>query len=133
MNKASYVSRRLLYDICDIMTPIESELECIFSLLRNWMLIFTDRFGTRIRVPQIRERAEDMRRDLAQLYSAIFHYYRNRNSTRTLNCIFTITYYMMLRYKDNVILCSQISTYFYVITRDLESWDSFPSSYDTVV
>ena len=133
MNKASYVSRRLLYDICDIMTPIDSELEYIFSLLRNWMMVFTDRFGNRIRVPQIRERAEDMRRDIAQLYSAILHYYRNRDSIRTLNCLFTITYYMMLRYKDNVILCSQISTYFYLIARDLESWDTFSLSYDNVV
>ncbi len=129
-HKCVYVSQRLLYDLCGIITPIIPEHEQHYLLLVRWMQVFTNRFAHRIPLPRRRDNHAAVRRDLAELYSGILSHFENSNSPQVLNCLFTITYYLMAKYQNNPVTCSYIGCGFVAISRNLQSWNSFPESYD---
>ena len=135
MCKVAYVARRLLYDICDILTPVEDEYEECYRLLINWMSVCTNRFGRRIipSLPAVKENHDELLNDMVELYSGILSVRNPKNTRPTLNALFTATYYMMVQYKHNVVLCSHISYYFQLITSQLNCWDSFPFNHENEV
>ena len=130
-HRAEYIGRRMLFDLCDIMTPINRDEERCYSLLLNWTTIFTKRFGHTITLPRIRDNNEAIITDLSQLYSGILTNSADTNSLQVLNCLFTITYYLMVQYANIPVICSQISCCFVAVSRNLNSWDCFPELYET--
>ncbi len=129
--RCEYIARRMLYDACNIMTPINRNEEPYYSLLLNWMAVFTRRFGQTIRLPGIRDGHDKAITDLSQLYSGVLENSIDINSIQVLNCLFTITYYLMIQYEDYPVTCSQIACCFVVVTRNFTSWNRLPELYET--
>ena len=129
--RCEYIARRMLYDACNIMTPINRNEEPHYSLLLNWTTVFTRRFGHTIQLPNIRSGHDTAITNLTELYSGILENSADINSIQVLNCLFTITYYLMMQYEDYPVTCSRISCCFVVVTRNLESWNQFPELYET--
>ena len=126
MNASDYVARRLLFEVCDIVTVLDDHFEPIFEDLWNWSEEFTKRFGSDIihRLPGGRTSREELLSDMSQLYRGVFSRMNDDHSITTLQSLFTLTFYMMMKYKDiGANLCSEIAFDFYVITRRLESWE----------
>lgn len=123
---ASYVGRRLLYDHCDILTLIDDSLECYYRYLIEWMERFTLQFGETVlpRLPKVKESRQELIADMSRLYSGVLCSSDNPNSAHILKALFTVTYYMMLQYKDSAVLCSSISLTFVVVTNELTSWQA---------
>ena len=129
--RCEYIARRMLYDICNIMTPINRNEEPYYSLLLNWTAVFTRRFGHTIHLPIIREVHDTTIMNLSELYSGILENSVDVNSIQVLNCLFTITYYLMMKYEDHPVTCSKISCCFVAVTRNFESWNRFSELYET--
>ena len=108
-----YTARRLLYDHCDVLAVIDDRFEEIYRKLIIWMERFTMLYGARIipALPTVKESEEELKSDLIRLYSEIM-----ASGNRSLvEPLFTISYYMMVRYSHNVALCSRIPFYFAII------------------
>lgn len=126
MDAADYVARRLLFEVCDIVTALDDHFEPIFEDLWNWSVEYTKRFGSDIihRLPGGSRSQEELLSDMAQLYDGIFSRMNDDHSITTLHSLFTLTLYMMVKYKDiGASICSEIAFDFYLITRRLESWE----------
>ena len=129
MSLANYVARRLLYDICEIATPVQhsTHYERVFNELLNFMDRFTHYCGREI-VPLLPRRTEsfyELREDMFDIYEGIFRGSDDINSVLTLNSLFVMTYYMMVKYEYDPVLCSHISFQFEVTTERLGGWIFF--------
>ena len=125
MNVSDYVARRLLFEVCDIVTVLDDKFEPFFDDLWNWTEEFTQRFGGDLihRLPSGSTSREMLLNDMSQLYEGIFSRMNDDHSITTLHSLFTVTFYMMMKYKDiGASMCSEIAFDFYLITRRLESW-----------
>lgn len=129
MSLASYVARRILYDICEIVTPIHhsTHYENVYSELYNAMDRLTHYCGREIipHLPSRRESVYELREDMFDLYEGIFKGSHDVNTILALNSLFAMTYYMMVKYRDDPVLCSQITFQFEVTTERLGGWRFF--------
>ena len=128
MSLASYVARRLLYDICDIATPVHStHYENVYNELFYFMYRYTQYCGREIipNLPIQRESFSELNNDMLDLYEGIFSASDDINSRLTLNSLFVMTYYMMVKYRDDPVLCSYITFQFEVTTERLGGWIFF--------
>ena len=125
MNVADYVARRMLDDVCEIPTAINSNYEFFYGELFDWMQLYTEQFGGRVlhRLPRCKNSREELLHDMAELYSGVLSRVEDINSMITLHSLFTLSFYMMVRYKEHPDMCGNISYYFGLITRRLESWN----------
>ena len=85
MFQSNYVCRRLLYDICDILAPVDDDLESFYMFLVDWMVNFTDKFGRRI-IPLLPEQTDDpdqLLNDLTIIYAGILDSQKDRDSNFT--------------------------------------------------
>ena len=125
MDAAGYVSRCMLCDICEILSPTNPRYEPIYEALFNWMEVFTRQYGGSIihRLPCLKTNEDELLVDMAELYDGILRRVQDTNSMLTLNTLFTISFYMMVRYKETPRLCSKISYYFELISYRLRSWE----------
>ena len=115
-----YVARRLLFDHCDIIAVIDDRFEEIYRKLIIWMERFTVLYGARIipALPTVKESEQELKSDMIRLYSEIM-----ASGNRTLlEPLFTITYFMMIKYSHNPALCSRIPFYFAIIASNVTSW-----------
>ena len=129
MSLASYVARRLMYDVCEIVMPVlySTHYETVYGELFNFMDRFTRHSGREIisNLPRRTESAYELKEDMLDFYEGIFRGSNDANSILTLNSLFTITYYMMVKYSDDPVLCSNISFQFEVTTETLGGWVFF--------
>ena len=125
MESPDYVARRILFDLCDIITPIDARLEPIYDALLDWMERYTEAYGGDIyhRLPGDRMDRDELLSDMSQLYAGIFARVDNSHSITTLRSLFTVTFYMTVKYKEHPALCSDIVQYFTWISRRLGSWN----------
>lgn len=122
---SDYVARRMLCDICNIVTPIESRFEHGYDDLCKWMESYTTQFDGAIfnRLPRCKTIRDELLNDMSQLYTGIFSRVNDIHGITTLHCLFTLSFYMMVKYKEQPIMCGEISYYFRLITQRLESWE----------
>ena len=129
MSLASYVGRRVLYDICEIVTPIlhGTHYESVYNDLCTFMDRYTRHCGRHIipNLPRRKTSSNELREDMLDLYDGIFRGSHDSNSILTLNSLFTMTYYMMVKYDNDPVLCSNISFQFEVMTERLGGWRFF--------
>ena len=127
MESSDYVARRLLFEVCDILTPVDDRFEHIYNELYHWMDRYTEEFDGEVfyRLPSCRATRDELLCDMSQLYSGIFARMDDMHNITTLRCLFTITFYMMVKYKAQETMCGDIAYYFRLISRRLESWNSF--------
>ena len=135
MDIVGYVARRMLWDVCEIITPLNSIYEDTYDTLFNWMEMYTDRFGGRIlhRLPPCKSTEAELLSDMAELYAGVISATDDIDDLRTLHCLFTISFYMMVRYKETPRLCSKISYYFELISYRLTSWDVLTNRYENEI
>lgn len=129
MSISSYVARRLMCDVCEIIMPIQysTHYEDVYNQLFNFMDRFTRQSGREIipNLPRHTDSAYELKEDMLDFYEDIFRGFNDANSILTLNSLFTITYYMMVKYSDDPVLCSNISFQFEVTTERLGGWGYF--------
>ena len=125
MDAAGYVARRMLWDICEILSPSNPRYEPLYEALFNWMEVYTRQFGGSIihKLPALKTNEDALLFDMAEIYDGILSKVQDTNSMLTLNALFTVSFYMMVRYKETPRLCSKISYYFELISYRLCSWD----------
>ena len=126
MNAPDYVARRLLFEVCDIVTAVDDHFEPLFDDLWNWTEEFTIRFGSDIirRLPAGSTSREELLNVMSQLYDGVFSRMNDEHSIATLHSLFTLTFYMMMKYKCiGASMCSEIAFDFYLATRRLRSWE----------
>lgn len=135
MDFSNYVARRMLCEICEIATPLNPLYEPGYNALFNWMEHYTERFGTIIlpNLPRLKATPDELLNDMLEIYSGIFEVVYDINAMVTLNSLFTISFYMMVKYKERLVMCSNISYYFELITRRLGSWDYLTNNYEVEV
>ena len=122
-----YVSRRMLFDVCDIaVVPLNEDYEVIYEALYKWMECYTEQFGSVFyNLPAHKTTQEELLNDMVQLFTGIFERVSDIDSITTLHALFTVSFYMMIKYKDQqVSMCGSISYYFKLITQNLKSWDT---------
>ena len=126
MESSAYVARRLLFEVCDILIPIDEQLEFVYNELYDWMERYTEQFGGELfhRLPSCKATRDELLSDMSQLYSGIFARMDDMHNITTLRCLFTITFYMMVKYKAQETMCGDIAYYFRLISRRLESWNT---------
>ena len=119
---ALYVGRRLLLDICDILTPIDDRYEEAYKHLIQWMDQFTTSFGERIvpRLPEVKFCPDSLDSDIANLYCGIIQ--TNVTNNIKIKALFTVTYYMMVQYRHHVVHSSQIALAFTVVSDNYANW-----------
>lgn len=127
MDSSDYVARRMLFEICDIITPLEGRFEPIYEDLHDWMHRYTQEYGGDIfhRLPSCKTSRDELLNDVSRLYAGIFARMSDAHSITTLHSLFTISFYMMMKYKEQPTMCGDIVYYFRVISRRLESWNTF--------
>ena len=125
MEISSYVGRRMLWDICEVSVVLNPTHEPAYNMLCNWMLVYSRQFGADVArcLPRCRATENELLGDMKNLYEGILKQVNNIHQMRTLNCLFTLTYYMMSMYKYNITLASKIASYFELITSRLRSWE----------
>ena len=125
MEISSYVGRRMLWDICEIDVVVNPIHEPVYNTLYNWMIMYSRQFGVDVVrcLPRCKATENELLVDMKHLYEGILNQVNNAHQMRVLNCLFTLTYYMMTRYKDNVRMTSKIAFYFELITSRLRSWE----------
>ena len=133
MDPAGYVARRMMWDICEILSPINLRYEPIYEALFNWMEVYTRRYGGSIiyRLPSLKTNENELLFDMATLYAEILSRIEDINSMISLNTLFTVSFYMMVRYKETPRLCSKISYYFELISYRLSSWNILENRYES--
>ena len=127
MESSDYVARRILFEILDIATPIDERFESIYEVLYDWMESYSEQFGDAIfyRLPGCKTTRDELLRDMAQLYAGIIARVSDVHSITTLHALFTVTFYMMVKYKERQpSMCGDIVYYFKLITQRLESWNT---------
>ena len=135
MNYPGYVARRMLYDVCGILTPINAQYEHGYDILQLHVERFIFHFGSYM-IPRLPSRKNDLtsqRKDLLDLYIGIFERIDDPHSLIALKVLFLATYLMMEKYRDSPKLCSNIPFYFEVLTQRLKSWDTLGCNYNTDV
>ena len=127
MESSDYVARRLLFEVCDILTPVDERFEHIYNALYDWMDRYTEEFNGEVfyRLPSCKATRDELLSDMSHLYSGIFARIDDMHTITTLRSLFTITFYMMVKYKAQETMCGDIAYYFRLISRRLESWNSF--------
>ena len=115
-----YIANRILHDVCKIKTPIKQSLEEKYILLRDRMDKMTKNGAHLIRLPSTKDTVEEMIKDIIQTYKSIVQATKKMKSGHLTNCIFTVTYYLAVQYKHDVILCSNILCCFMETTEKLE-------------
>ena len=135
MNFAGYVSRRMLYEVCNIAVLKDSNYEYGYNALYDWTIFFTSRAGpsTIARLPSCKQTSEELFADILVLYSGILRGVDSVDSLLTVKCLFTISFYMMKKYKDDPVLCSDISTWFQLISYRLGGWSILANNYENQV
>ena len=120
---ALYVGRRLLLDICDVLTPIDDRFEDVYQHLIQWMEQFTTSFGERIipQLPEVNFCPDLLDADIANLYCGIIQ--TNVVNNIKIKALFTVTYYMMVQYRLHVASCSQIALAFTVVSDNYANWE----------
>ena len=127
MESSAYVASRLLFEVCDILTPIDERFEHIYNDLYHWMERYTEEYNGEVfhRLPCCKATRDELLGDMTQLYSGILARMDDTNNVTTLRCLFTVTFYMMVKYKAQETMCGDIVYYFRLISRRLESWNGF--------
>ncbi len=133
MNYSGYVARRMLYDVCGILTPINRKYERGYDTLRLFVERFVFHFGSYMipKLPRTKNALIDQRNDLMGLYIGIFERFDDPHSLIALKSLFVASYLMMETYKDSPAYCSNISFYFEVLTQRLGGWNVLDSACDT--
>ena len=135
MDINGYVARRMLWDICDIEVPLNSLYEPVYEALFTWMEDYSREFDAAIlfRLPRCKTTQEELMSDMVEIYTGILSVVRDINDMRTLNCLFTVSFYMAVKYKDNPAMCRKISYYFELISYSLRSWDILMNRYENEI
>ena len=115
-----YIANRILHDVCGVKTPIRQLEEEKYNYLRSKMDRMTENDAHVIQLPSTKETEEEMVTDIIQIYEEIVQANKKSHPSHLRNCIFTITYYLTVQYKHDVILCSNILCCFMEITEKLE-------------
>ena len=128
MEFPAYVARRMLDEVCDIPTRTNSYYEPGFTELFDWMELYTNQFGARIlyQLPNCKATRHELLDDIVELFAGILSRVNDVHDMTTLHSLFTISFYMMVIYKDHPIMCGYISHYFEVISFRFRSWNSLP-------
>ena len=126
MEVSDYVSRRMLFDVCDIAVPLNADFEPIYEALYKWMECYTEQFGTVFyRLPACKTTREELMDDMVHLFTGIFDRVSDIDGITTLHALFTVSFYMMIKYKDyQASMCGNICYYYKLITQRLKSWDT---------
>ncbi len=127
MESSDYVARRMLFEVCDILVPIDERFEFAYNNLYDWMERYTAEYGGDLfhRLPNCKTSRGELLNDMSQLYSGIFARMDDMHNITTLRSLFTVTFYMMVKYKEQIFMCGVIAYHFSLISRRLESWDTF--------
>ena len=125
MALVSYVARRMLDEVCEIATPIDPRYEPTFQELYDWFELYTDQYGGRVyfRLPEPKQCVPELCNDMVRLYAGIFGGVGDeKEALVTVRSLFTVSFYMMIKYRDSPSLCSNIPLYFELISKDLNGW-----------
>ena len=74
------------------------------------------------RLPKVKTNEGELLQDMTKIYSEILHGVQDTQSMLFLNCLFTISFFMMVRYKETPVLSSHIAYHFELISYRLQSW-----------
>ena len=125
MEEAHYITHRLLFDICDVMTPVNEEKEPLYArltvILHGMMFLGSGK----IILPSTKDNLNDAIKDIIRLYRSIIMAFEGNQSTRIVDCLFTITHHMMIKYRNNIQICSRIACSFAAVIRDMDSWINY--------
>ena len=124
METAGYISRRMLQDVCDITTGRNDNLEPLYNALMDWMEVYTQRYSAAVlhRLPSLKTTKQELLKDMEGVYRGILTVTPDVHSMLALNCIFTVSLYMMIRYRETPNLSGEVAFLFQIISYRLGGW-----------
>ena len=70
--------------------------------------------------------------EIKKKYSGVLQGVTNIDDVLTIRSLFTISFYMMVKYKADPALCSNISYYFELISQGLRAWQTINGGYNPI-
>ena len=127
MEVSDYVARRMFFEVYDIEMLLNMDFESVYDDLYEWMERYTEQFGDLFyRLPSCKSTSDELMNDLTLLYTGILDRIDDIESITTLNALFTVSFYMMVKYRNQQpFMCGYISYYFKLVTQRLESWGHY--------
>jgi hypothetical protein len=126
MDVCGYVATRMTQAVCGIGVILIANPahERVYEKLCGWTELCTERYGAVLfpDLPYIKNSRDELADDILLVYCGFLHAFPYPNSRATVHCLFTLTFYMMLQYKNHPALCSFISQNFIVISHGLRGW-----------
>lgn len=121
MEPMNYVAHRMLFDVCDLMTPIRDSYEEIYLYLAEKMELILNGVTRSVSLTRF-STWELVQRHVLTVFNDIILTMGVRDSIRTLCALFTGTYLLLSLYKSNSIFCSKIACCFYAVTQNFSCW-----------
>ena len=135
MDVAGYVSRYMLFEICDVAMVRNEQFDRICNHLYDYFVRYISNSYYRhlltTGLPSIKTNKADVIRDMNQLYTSIIRGAEDHHSISTIRCLFAVSIYMMKRYEDDISLCSLIPFSFELISSRLRGWSYFDNRYES--
>ena len=101
METAEYMSRRLLYTVCNVMCPIDDAKEPIYVHLQYIIDEITALGSQHIKFPKLKYELDDIVHDVCRVYKSIQDAFENKDSPKLIECLFVATHHMMVKYDNS--------------------------------
>ena len=124
MELVSYVASRMLKDVCGIDVIINPAYEPTYRNLCSWTDHCSTWRGPGIfpGLPSVKETVAELSDDMLIIYVDFLTRVPDVNSRGVVHGLFTVSLYMMIKYKDYPDKCYIISENFELITQRLGGW-----------
>ena len=124
MELVSYVARRMLKDVCEIEVPINPAYELAYIQLCRWTDYCSTWRGPELfpNLPCVKQTSEDLNDDMMIIYVNYLTRVEDTHSRSTLHGLFSLSLYMMIKYKEHPDMCNLISRNFELLTYRLGGW-----------
>ena len=121
METAEYMSRRLLYTVCNVMCPIDDAKEPIYMHLQYIIDEMTALGSQHIKFPKLKYELDDIVHDVCRVYKSIQDAFENKDSPKLIECLFVATHHMMVKYDNSTTICSRIAYCFVALAKTMNS------------
>ena len=124
MELVSYVARRMLKDVCWVEVTLNHTYEPTYRQLCNWTDYCSTWRGQELfpNLPCLKQTLDELSDDMLEIYVDFLTNVEDVHSGSTLHGLFSISLYMMIRYKEHPNMCNLISENFELLTRRLKGW-----------
>lgn len=124
MELVSYVARRMLKDVCRIDVIINPAYESAYRQLSGWTNHCSTWRGPEIfpNLPCVKQTPDELSDDMLVIYTDFLITIEDPHSRCTLHGLFSVSLYMMIKYKEHPDMCNLISRNFELLTYRLGGW-----------